>query len=1151
MSSKNFYGLTGDVTIDGGILNVGNAQLYANTETSNVGIGTTNPGFTLDVNGDANVGVLYSTFLHGDGSNIENIVSSQWEGSPGNPIYYTSNVGISNTEVVTKTLQIGSNLFVEETGSNVLYVTGNVYASRFVGDGSLLTGIAASLDDIVDQGNVVSNTIILESGIDPVSNIGLVTKEGVAISISNVNPTGEFQLGVGSNLLVNVYSSNVLTVDGNIFAQKMTLGTVTVIPAYNLEQITGQGAVSVQTMSLTNATTGLTTTANIVVGGNVTATSVIITSNIEVGGNVNANTVITTANIEVGGNVNANTVITTANIEVGGNAQLQGGVALGGHIIPTVDSAYDIGSAAFKIRDMYVSDNSLWIGDDTKLSVTGGELKFRKRNTGVVPKGITDMGGTSGAALTHAGVSDINDMKLHHWESYAKSVDATKTTKDIFTDDAENYETSAIKTFNTSNAMTIGTTKTFAAVCTADASGANKYYIDGYLQASLVLHQGQTYIFDLSSPTLVDHPFVFQTTNANDGTTDGTNYTSGITTTGGYGSTEKRTFVVPVGAPTTLYYYCTAHSGMGGSVSISSEAELIVSGGAEFLGTGTIKLPSGTTDQRPATGINGMLRYNSQTGYMEAYTASGWGSIATPPTIQTISPVSVAVADVTTQVFTVTGAFFDAKTTIQLQGADNTLYDVTDFTFTNSGSIGFKMGTLASGQAANRPYKLVVTNGAGLSATSTATIRFTGLSWTSPAAGATLATFLTYVSANNTELAATDDIGGTNRTFSVPANNLPSPLTLNGSTGAITGTIGAAGTTSVTFRVTDNVSGSTLDRTFNIVGETPLYAFSSFTFNTGGLTGRTGPSLTQLRNTYGTSGGNAWIVQGSPHYLRVVTTGIQEWTVPMSGTYRITAAGAYGYNYSGDTHSGYGAIMRGDVTLAVNSTLRILVGQKTIYNGGSYLQTWSAGGGGTYVAYSNNNPLIVAGGGGNVRGPATPTSAQRAIMNANTGTSGNGPVGGPSNGGIDGDAADPNNYSNRIGGGGAGFYTNGAAPTGDTRYGSGYTGSKSFLNGGVGATFTGETGAANGGFGGGGPAGWGGAGGGGGYSGGGDCNNRSGLPSGGGGSFISSDMTNAATSDGTFSITGNEPTTAYSGTVTNIGSYNGISNNGYVIITKI
>ena len=300
MSSKNFYGLTGDVTIDGGILNVGNAQLYANTETSNVGIGTTNPGFALDVHGTANVGVLHSTFLYGDGSNIENIVSSQWEGSPGDPIYYASNIGISNTAPVTKTLQVGSNLYVEDAGSDVLYVTGNVTATRFIGDGSLLTGIAASLDDIVDQGNVVSNTIIIESGIDPVSNIGLVTREGVSISVSNSNPSGAFQFGVGSNLLVNVYSSNVLTVDGNIFAQKMTLGTVTVLPAYNLEQITGQGAVSVQTMSLTNATTGLTTTANIVVGGNVTATSVIITSNIEVDGNVNANTVITTANINIG-----------------------------------------------------------------------------------------------------------------------------------------------------------------------------------------------------------------------------------------------------------------------------------------------------------------------------------------------------------------------------------------------------------------------------------------------------------------------------------------------------------------------------------------------------------------------------------------------------------------------------------------------------------------------------------------------------------------------------------------------------------------------------------------------------------------------------------------------------------------------------------
>jgi hypothetical protein len=297
MSSKNFYGLTGDVTVDGGILNVGNAQLYANTETSNVGIGTTNAEFKLDVHGDANVENLYATYLHGDGSNIENIVSSQWEGSPGDPIYYTSNVGIANTSPVTKTLQVGSNLYVEDAGSNVIHVTGNVYADYFVGDGSQLTGIAASLDQIVDQGNTVSNTIQLVSGQDATSNVGLVTHEGVSISVSNANPTGEYQFGVGSNLLVNVYSSNVLTVGGNVFAQKMTLGSVTVTPAYNLQQITETGPTTNQTLVLSNVTTGLTADTNVVVNGNVTAGSVITS------GNVNAGNVITSSNIEVGGDL--------------------------------------------------------------------------------------------------------------------------------------------------------------------------------------------------------------------------------------------------------------------------------------------------------------------------------------------------------------------------------------------------------------------------------------------------------------------------------------------------------------------------------------------------------------------------------------------------------------------------------------------------------------------------------------------------------------------------------------------------------------------------------------------------------------------------------------------------------------------------------
>ena len=126
-----------------------------------------------------------------------------------------------------------------------------------------------------------------------------------------------------------------------------------------------------------------------------------------------------------------------------------------------------------------------------------------------------------------------------------------------------------------SNVATMGTTKTF--VVTVGANG--KYHIDGVDRPSLELHEHQTYIFDFSSSTLLGgganhHPFIFSETE--DGT--GTPYTTGITTTGSYGVDQIRTFVVPAGAPSTLYYYCTQHSGMGATVSISPTAELVVSG---------------------------------------------------------------------------------------------------------------------------------------------------------------------------------------------------------------------------------------------------------------------------------------------------------------------------------------------------------------------------------------------------------------------------------------------------------------------------------------------------------------------------------------------------------------------------------------------
>jgi len=114
-----------------------------------------------------------------------------------------------------------------------------------------------------------------------------------------------------------------------------------------------------------------------------------------------------------------------------------------GDMIPDTDNAYDIGSAEFKIRDMYVSDNSLWVGDTHKFSITsGGKMKFRKRRVSSVPDAVSDAGGTEAGALTHSGKSSLINMKLKHWKAYMRSLSGQSGARvqDIFRDNDDDYD---------------------------------------------------------------------------------------------------------------------------------------------------------------------------------------------------------------------------------------------------------------------------------------------------------------------------------------------------------------------------------------------------------------------------------------------------------------------------------------------------------------------------------------------------------------------------------------------------------------------------------------------------------------------------------------------------------------------------------------
>ena len=108
------------------------------------------------------------------------------------------------------------------------------------------------------------------------------------------------------------------------------------------------------------------------------------------------------------------------------------------------------------------------------------------------------------------------------------------------------------------------------------ASGGN-YVIAGQSNRPLDFKVGSTYTFDLSSSSNSSHPLRFSTTN-NGTHGGGSEYTTGVTITGYQGQAGSSiSIVVTEDTPSTLYYYCAYHSGMGGTLSVSSADDVSAS----------------------------------------------------------------------------------------------------------------------------------------------------------------------------------------------------------------------------------------------------------------------------------------------------------------------------------------------------------------------------------------------------------------------------------------------------------------------------------------------------------------------------------------------------------------------------------------------
>jgi hypothetical protein len=222
-------------------------------------------------------------------------------------------------------------------------------------------------------------------------------------------------------------------------------------------------------------------------------------------GNVNGNlTGDVTGNVvgDVTGNIVGDV---TGNVigDVTGNVSgvLTGSMTMTGNILPDSNETYDIGSAEYKIRHMYLSNNSLWLGEDHKIGVntSNNNVEIRKRKRDIVPQSFIDAGKSETEILSAAQVASLPDMTLRKWAEVARIFNIDQN--DIFNGNIDREwqttlgvktiadDVSALKTLTTNQGITLSEVETNAnAALTHGISNSN----DISLLETLTTNQGTT-----------------------------------------------------------------------------------------------------------------------------------------------------------------------------------------------------------------------------------------------------------------------------------------------------------------------------------------------------------------------------------------------------------------------------------------------------------------------------------------------------------------------------------------------------------------------------------------------------------------------------------------------------------------------------------
>lgn len=365
----SIFGMSNDINSSGNhdILVAGNSNVVDEDFSVTLGLSNTSSG-------------LYSTTIGFD------------NGASG---AYTTNIGSNNTVLNTSSVAVGNNNQVNGGGVNsqgfALGVGNTVTPAKtgvavglnntILGDSAYIFGSANSSsgtnNTIIGNDNAVtgSNIVVIGSGQNySTSNSTYISNGNGSVQVTNTGVNISVDLDMNGNkvLFSNVYSNLVdlpsATNNHGMFAHVHAEGAAYYAHAGNWVKLANYSDIGGGGGSVASITDG-TSTLDFDGSNNLRVDTHLLPSG--------------DATYDLGSSskkwrdlyLDGNSIhIGDAEIRSTGTDEIcLPAVSLSGHIIPTSNAQYDLGNAEYKIRHLFLSDNSMYVGDNT-VRFTGTEM---------------------------------------------------------------------------------------------------------------------------------------------------------------------------------------------------------------------------------------------------------------------------------------------------------------------------------------------------------------------------------------------------------------------------------------------------------------------------------------------------------------------------------------------------------------------------------------------------------------------------------------------------------------------------------------------------------------------------------------------------------------------------------------------------------